>query len=162
MNDTRKRMLSAVLCSAMLMAALPCEAYAADSSTSEAAESAETAALRAAITDVKKRIDIPKELTEFDYETNTEYETTYYNFKWYVQSEDEYGEMQTEKSIAVEYYNGFIKVYQYYDRAREMYSSKPSFPKMTPQEQEKAVRAHLKMNFCHQQCITASAERKAE
>lgn len=147
MNDTRKRMISAVLCSAMLMAALPCEAYAADSSTSEAAESAETAALRAAITDVKKRIDIPKELTEFDYETNTEYETTYYNFRWYVQSEDEYGEMQTDKSIAVEYYNGFIKVYQYYDRAREMYSSKPSFPKMTPQEQEKAVMAHLKRLF---------------
>ena len=127
----------------MLLTALPfAEVNAADSKTASQ-ESKETAALKAAISEVKKRIDIPKELTKFDYETETRYGTTYYKLMWYSEKENGYGDTYTDKSITVEYFNGFISAYSYVDNSEP--DPKPaSFPKLTPEEQEKCVRKHMK------------------
>lgn len=127
----------------MLLTALPfAEVNAADSNTSTQ-ESRETAELKAAISEVKKRIDIPKELTKFDYETETSYETTYYKLMWYSEKENDYGSIYTDKSVTVEYFNGFISGYNYYDKNRSS-GSALSFAKLTPEEQEKCVKKHLK------------------
>lgn len=143
MKNRQRKILSLSLCAAMLLTALPfAEVNAADSKTSSQ-ESKETAGLKAAISEVKKRIDIPKELTKFDYETETSYETTYYKLMWYSEKENSYGDTYTDKSITVEYFNGFISAYRYYDKNQDR-SSKPAFAKLTPEEQEKLARKHLK------------------
>ena len=143
MKNRQRKILSLSLCTAMLLTALPfAEVNAADSNTSTQ-ESRETAELKAAISEVKKRIDIPKELTKFDYETETSYETTYYKLMWYSEKENDYGSIYTDKSVTVEYFNGFISGYSYYDKNRSS-GSALSFAKLTPEEQEKCVRKHLK------------------
>ncbi|MBP0957727.1 MAG: hypothetical protein J5997_10225 [Oscillospiraceae bacterium] len=143
MKNRRRKILSLSLCTAMLLTALPfAEVNAADSNTSTQ-ESRETAELKAAISEVKKRINIPKELTKFDYETETSYETTYYRLVWYSQKKNDYGDLYTDKSITVEYFNGFISGYSYYD-INISRSSKPAFAKLSPEEQEKCVKKHLK------------------
>ncbi|MGN1106399.1 MAG: YcdB/YcdC domain-containing protein, partial [Huintestinicola sp.] len=143
MKSRQRKILSLSLCAAMLLTALPfAEVNAADSKTASQ-ESKETAALKAAISEVKKRIDIPKELTKFDYETETRYGTTYYKLMWYSEKENGYGDTYTDKSITVEYFNGFISGYRYYDINRNT-SSKPAFAKLTAEEQEKLARKHLK------------------
>lgn len=144
MKNRQRKILSLSLCTTMLLTALPfAEVNAADSNTSTQ-ESRETAELKAAISEVKKRIDIPKELTKFDYETKTSYETTYYKLMWYSEKENDYGSIYTDKSITVEYFNGFISAYSYVDKNRPS-GSVLSFSKLTPKEQEKCVRKHLKM-----------------
>ncbi|MGN0638779.1 MAG: YcdB/YcdC domain-containing protein [Huintestinicola sp.] len=144
MKNRQRRILCTALCAAMLLTSLPfAEVSAADSKTSSQ-ESKETVSLKAAISEVKKRIDIPKELTKFDYETETSYDTTYYKLVWYSEKENSYGEMYTDKSVTVEYFNGFISAYSYVDKNRPS-SSSLSFAKLTPEEQDKYVRKYLKM-----------------
>lgn len=143
MKNRKRKIMSLSLCAAMLLISLPFgEVYAADSKTSSQ-ESRETAQLKAAISEVKKRITIPGELTEFDYETETRYGTTYYKLMWYSEKENDYGKLYTDKSVNVEYFNGFISAYRYYDADKHT-SSKPSFAKLTPEEQEKLARKHMK------------------
>ena len=119
--------LALTLSAAALPANLPSTAnivYAADT---EKAESAEAIAMRNAIADVKKRVNITSDFDEFDYDTNTRYDTTYYRFIWSKTNEDG----GTDEKITVEYFNGFINGYEYYSSGR--YYRKPAFSKLTPE-----------------------------
>lgn len=109
-------------------------AYAADT---EKTESAEAIAMRNAIADVKKRVNIPSDFDEFDYDTNTRYDTTYYRFIW-TRTNDEGG---TDEEITVEYFNGFINGYEYYNCDRNY--RKPAFSKLTPEEQTAYAKKHF-------------------
>lgn len=143
----KKRILCTALCSALLLTSLPfAEISAADSSKkSSSSESKETADLKAAIAEVKKRINIPAQLDKFSYETETRYENTFFKLCWYSEKKDEDGGSYTDCSITVEYYNGFIRHYSYYSNSTDPSYSKPHFPKLTAEKQEEYVKKHLKM-----------------
>lgn len=51
--------------------------------SAEETSTKETEDLKKAITEVKKRINIPKELDQFKYDTNVRYGTNFYTLKWY-------------------------------------------------------------------------------
>lgn len=62
----------------------PMTVIAADKSAAEKAEEAKKEAdMKAALTVAKKRVNIPKELSEFTYSTDNSYSTTIYQFQWY-------------------------------------------------------------------------------
>lgn len=114
-------------------------AYAADT---EKSESAEVIAMRNAMADVKKRVNIPKDFDGFDYDTRVRYETTYYRFIW-SKSEERDGRTVTTEKITVEYYNGFISGYEHYVRSRGR--NKPTFARLTPDEQEAYAKKYFYM-----------------
>lgn len=141
----KRQIISALTAAVMAMGTLPALAMsaAADSTTENAGESAETAAMRAALTDVKKRVKIPEKYDKFDYKTETEYETTYYRFIWYTGELKWNGEAPYDEGIVVEYYNGFISSYELYED--EDRSSKPSFSKLTPEQQAAYAKKYFYM-----------------
>lgn len=156
-----RRLISAALSVLLAVSAVPCvtvfsEDFSSqeEESSSQAEENAETTALRSAIQDVKSRVDIPQELDKFEYETKTEYETTYYNFAWFRIDDTRYDSSDYEgrgvdyaldyavEYVTVEYYKGFIGWYEYrkYDGDS---SGKPSFSKLTSEQQDDAAKKHL-------------------
>lgn len=141
----KRQIISALTATVMAMGTLPALAMtaAADSTTENAGESAETAAMRAALTDVKKRVKIPEKYDKFDYKTETRYETTFYRFIWYTGELKWNGEVPREEGIVVEYYNGFISSYELFEENSE--SSKPSFSKLTPEQQEAYAKKYFYM-----------------
>lgn len=140
-----RRLISAALGVMIAASAAPCvPVIAQDSSTSaKTEENAETTAMRNAILDVKKRVTVPKNLDKFEYDTQTRYDTTYYQFRWYRMDEDDnYDDYyDAVESITVEYYNGFISSYSHSYKNRG--SSKPSFAKLSSEEQEKLAKKYL-------------------
>ncbi|MDE7289168.1 MAG: hypothetical protein K2N71_06670 [Oscillospiraceae bacterium] len=143
-----KRLISAALSVLLAVSAVPCVNVFSEESSSQAEENAETTALRNAIQDVKSRVDIPQALDKFEYETKTEYETTYYQFAWYRIDETKGYESSYYEGngvdnaldcaveyVTVEYYKGFISWYEYrkYD---DDSSEKPSFAKLTAEQQD--------------------------
>lgn len=141
----KRQIISALTAAVMAMGTLPALAMsaAADSTTENAGESAETAAMRAALTDVKKRVKIPEKYDKFDYKTETEYETTYYRFIWYTGELKWDGEAPREEGIVVEYYNGFISSYELFEEGNS--SGKPSFSKLTAEQQEAYAKKYFYM-----------------
>lgn len=132
------KFIAAALALSLSAAVLPANtAYAADT---EKTESAETIAMRNAIADVKKRVNIGDGFDEFDYDTSTRYDTTYYRFIW-SKTVVEDGKEGTGEEITVEYYNGFISGYEYYNRDRNY--RKPAFSKLTPEEQTAYAKKHF-------------------
>lgn len=140
-----RRLISAALGVMIAASAVPCvPAIAQDSSTSaKTEENAETTAMRNAILDVKKRVTIPQNLDKFEYDTETRYDTTYYRFIWYRMDDDDDSDIyyRAAESIEVEYYNGFISSYSHSYKNRG--SSKPSFAKLSSEEQEKLAKKYL-------------------
>lgn len=139
-----RRLISAALSVLLAVSSVPCvNAFAQEDGTSaKTEENAETTAMRNAIREVKKRIDIPKELDKFSYETETEYDTVYYQFKWYREEKSQYyNYMVTAEYITVEYYNGFISGYEYF--SGEDADNKPSFSKLTAKEQDGLAKKYL-------------------
>lgn len=141
-----RRLISAALGVMIAASAVPCvPAIAQDSSTSaKTEENAETTAMRNAILEVKKRVTIPQNLDKFEYDTQTRYGTTYYQFIWYRMDDDDnyddyYGAVE---SIKVEYYNGFISSYSHFSESRRN-SGKPSFAKLSSKEQEDLAKKYL-------------------
>lgn len=145
MKMRKRQIIYALTAAVMAMGTLPALAMtaAADSTTENAGESAETAAMRAALTDVKKRVKIPEKYDKFDYKTETEYETTYYRFIWYTGELKWNGEAPYDEGIVVEYYNGFISSYELFEEDSE--SSKPSFSKLTPEQQAAYAKKYFYM-----------------
>lgn len=156
------RLISAALCAAVMVSASPLASVTAEESSSKT-ENAETEAMRKAIVDVKKRLDIPKELDRFYYETKTKYETTYYLFEWYRQEpiykNGAISGVTNPEKIVVEYFNGFISSYTYgnddedyeyryeyddWDMDNHGYR-KPGFSKLSVSEQDA-----LAKNYLHQ------------
>lgn len=150
-----RRIISAALGVMLALSAVPCvPVLSADNTSAKTEENAETTAMRNAITEVKKRVTIPKRLDKFAYETHTEYSTAYYRFLWYqVDETKEYRnysdgydiEYIMNKSVGylmVEYYNGFISCFDYrlMDTDRE---NKPSFSKLTAKEQDALAKKYL-------------------
>ncbi|MDE7293029.1 MAG: DUF4901 domain-containing protein [Oscillospiraceae bacterium] len=132
--------LAFTLSAAILPANLPCPANTVYAADTEKAESAEAIAMRNAIADVKKRMNIPKDFDGFDYDTRTSYDTTYYRFTW-SKTVVEDGIEGTGEEITVEYYNGFINGYEYFNCDRTY--RKPAFSKLTPEEQTACAKKHF-------------------
>lgn len=151
-----KKFISAALSVLLAVSSVPCiTAFSEEDTPSQGTEeNAETTALRNAIQEVKSRVDIPQELDKFKYETKTEYEITYYNFVWYRFDENDgydhsdYENYSVEQAmdqageyITVEYYNGFIR---WYEHCRlDGGSSKPSFSKLTVEQQDDMAKQQL-------------------
>lgn len=112
-----------------------------------AASSAETEGLKAAISDVKKLIEIPSALKEFDYETKTSYGMTFYKLKWYrektVQRDNGTTYKTVPESITVEYHGGMLTDYYYYNEKDSGYTT-PSFAKLSSDEQQQYAEKYLK------------------
>ena len=141
-----RRLISAALGVMIAASAVPCiPAIAQENDTSvKTEENAETAAMRNAILEVKKRVTVPQSLDKFEYDTETRYDTTYYRFIWYRMDEDDDSDSfyRAVESIEVEYYNGFISSYSHSFRNRRG-SDKPSFAKLSSEEQEKLAKKYL-------------------
>ncbi|MDE5577437.1 MAG: DUF4901 domain-containing protein [Oscillospiraceae bacterium] len=140
-----RRLISAALGVLLAVSAVPyVPATAQDNGTSsKTEENAETTAMRNAILDIKKRVTIPKSLDKFEYETKTQYDTTYYQFRWYRMNEnDDYDDYyDAEEAVSVEYYNGFISIYRH--SVGRNGSSKPSFAKLSAKEQDDLAKKYL-------------------
>ena len=143
MKKQSKKAFAAILSAAMALSALPAAPTAvyADSDSTAKADSAETQALKKAISDVKKRINIPKTMDKFDYDTKTSYENTFFRLRWYSE-EDNGSYTYTAQEIIVEYYNGFISSYTYNDHTDNS-SSKRGFAKLSSEEQFKFAENHI-------------------
>ena len=149
-----RRIISAALGVMLALSAVPCvPAFSADNTSAKTEESAETAAMRNALTEVKKRVTVPKQLDKFAYETNTKYSTTYYRFLWYRVDETKeyrnYSSYDVEHLmnesvgyLTVEYYNGFISYFNYWLDDTDS-ANKPSFSKLTAKEQDDLAKKYL-------------------
>ncbi|MBQ4225183.1 MAG: hypothetical protein II664_02595, partial [Oscillospiraceae bacterium] len=115
-------------------------------SAAEETSSKETEELKNAITEVKKRIDIPKELDQFKYETNVRYGTAFYTLKWYKETTEkrpsgaEY--TRETESITVSFFDGYISSY-YHSRSDQSDYGKPMFAKLTPEKQQEFAEKYL-------------------
>lgn len=139
-----RKIISAALGVMLALSAVPCvPVFSADNTSAKTEENAETTAMRNAILDVKKRVTVPQNLDKFEYDTQTRYDTTYYQFMWYRMDEDaKYDDYYyAAESITVEYYNGFIGSYSH--SYRNSGSSKPRFAKLSSEEQEKLAKKYL-------------------
>ncbi|MDE6593372.1 MAG: hypothetical protein K2K57_09980 [Oscillospiraceae bacterium] len=134
--------LALTLSATALPANLPSPANTVYAADTEKAENAETAAMRKAMAEVKKRMNIGNDFDDFDYDTETRYDTTYYRFGWYKHEEQDGKTVLVEKIIA-EYYNGFISGYEHYDRSSGR--NKPAFSKLTVAEQEEYAKKYFYM-----------------
>lgn len=139
-----RRIISAALGVMLALSAVPCvPVLSADNASAKTEENAETTAMRNAIVEVKKRLNVPKSLDQFSYETATQYNTVYYMFTWYREEKDEKsGSTYTAESMTAEYFNGYLGSYQYYsyDSGR---NGKPSFAKLTAKEQDDLAKKYL-------------------
>lgn len=131
-------MLAVTVCAPMALAvpAAPSAAYSAGKK--------EDASMKAALTTVKKRIDIPEELTEFTYAESKVYGQTGYNFNWTTPNgAKEY------KSINVSIIGGVITEYsrQGFGDDDGFQSRDPKLAKLTQQEVlAKAKESFKKLN----------------
>lgn len=143
----KRRILSALLAAVIAAGTLSAMPVSADSTAAEnageASESAETAAMRNALLEVKKRVNIPAEYDKFDCKTETKYEITYYRFIWYKGELNWRGEEPQEEGIVIEYYNGFISSYELF--AKDYSSGKASFSKLTAGQQEAYAKKYFYM-----------------
>lgn len=151
-----RRIISAALGVMLALSAVPCvPAVSAENASVKTEENAETAAMRSAILDVKSRADIPQRLDKFQYDSKTEYETTYYQFIWYHLDEtdgydhSDYKNYDIEQAmdcadeyVTVEYYNGFISRYEHWD-GKYRSGGKPSFSKLTEAQQDALAKKYL-------------------
>lgn len=97
------------------------------SSTSDESE----VEMKAALTKVKQRVDIPEELTEFTYSTGKSYGTKVFEFTW--KSERDINNAGI-KYIQVSVVGDMITRYEYYDDKERGYSSDPTLAKLTEEE----------------------------
>lgn len=130
-------MLAVTACAPM---ALTVQTEPSAASSASSAGKKEDASMRSALATVKKRIDIPEELTEFTYAESKVYGQTGYNFNWTTPNgAKEY------KSINVSIIGGVITEYsrQGFGDDDGFQSRDPKFAKLTQQE----VLAKAKENF---------------
>ena len=142
-------MLAVTACALMALS-VSTESSDADSAASAASASSsptgkkEDASMKAALTTVKKRIDIPEELTEFTYAESKVYGQTGYNFNWTTPNgAKEY------KSINVSIIGGVITEYsrQGFGDDDGFQSRDPKLAKLTQQEVlAKAKESFKKLN----------------
>ncbi len=131
------RLIPAAVCAAVMISSVPCAPiFAAENSQTQ---NAETEAMKKAMLDVKKRVHIPEDMENFDYSTETKYDTTYFRFKW--SHGDKYND-DDYKFVTVNYYNGFISYYEYFDRSNS-HSGKPSFSKLSEAEQDALAKKYF-------------------
>lgn len=113
----------------------------------KSASTAESDALKKAITEVKGRIPIPSELEEFKYETNEKYSTVFYKFYWYSKGDSNRyfaGEYEKiDEMITVEYFGDQITAYEY-DSPDYNRSCKKGFAKLSAEKQEEFAKKHFK------------------
>ncbi len=102
-----------VMAAMMASAAVPMSVYAVPNST---ASSSSDADLQTALTTVKKRIKVPDELTEFEYDTSESYKTKIYNFKWHKKNE-------YSPRLEVSVTGNIITNYNYYDSSKNYYGN---------------------------------------
>lgn len=94
MKKITKRIAAAAFAAAMLTGMTAVPVYAADSSVTSSAVSAQDT-MKQALTKVKQRVTIPKELTEFSYSTSKQYGMVCYRFTWHTSDDSkEYKSMQ--------------------------------------------------------------------
>lgn len=135
-----RSLISAALCAAAVVFTAPFVYVSADNGASQT-ENTETAAMRNAILDVKKRVNIPSDFDEFEYDTTTKYDTTYYEFRWdRIEFDKKNNYSYSAEAVIVEYFNGFISRYIYLGEDED---SKPSFSKLTAKEQDDLAKKYL-------------------
>ncbi len=142
MKMKRGKIISIAMALVMSIGALTISpAYAVDESTAYANyEAEEQASLKKALAKVKKRITIPKEVSEFSYEYGQNYEGDIFRFKW-VTPDDYDGERIT---IEVHINGDIITYYDYEQRNNYYYSSTPKFSKYNETELLKKAKAIVK------------------
>ncbi len=101
-----------IMAAMMASAAMPMSIYAVPSGGTTSSSS--DTDLQTALTTVKKRINVPDELTEFEYSTGEEYKTKIYNFIWH--KKDEYS-----PRLEVNVVGNTITYYNYYDSSKNYY-----------------------------------------
>lgn len=94
MRKISERIAAAAFAAVMLTGMTAVPVYAADSAITSATVS-EQDTMKQALTKVKQRVTIPKELTEFSYTTSKQYGMTCYRFTWHTSNDSkEYKSMQ--------------------------------------------------------------------
>lgn len=133
MKKTIAKIAAAALAVTLTAAALPAAVmpvYAVSgSSTSNESE----VEMEAALTKVKQRVKIPKELTEFTYSTGKSYGTKVFEFTWKSKRDINSAGI---KYIQVSIVGDVITRYQYYDDSKgySQYSQDPTFAKLSEKQ----------------------------
>ena len=91
--------------------------------------------LQTALTTVKKRIDIPKELSEFNYSTSKSYGTKVFNLRWYAKE-------GSTHYIDVTVVGNIITSYNEYD-AEKSYYGNPSLAKLTDSQMLEKAKSYI-------------------
>ncbi len=130
---------TAALIMAAMIAGTTCvpmtiSAYKSSSTTSDESQ----VAMKEALTIVKKRVDIPKELTEFDYRTDEANGTRTFFFTWQTPND-----AKQYRCIFVIITGNIIEEY-YDDNNKSSYSDSPSFAELTETEIISKAKGYLK------------------
>jgi len=121
-------------------ACMPMNVYAAKNAAAAVAVSAakkDETEMKDALTKVKSRITVPKELTEFSYETGLDYGKKTFLFTW--RTPDGLDEQNTLFANIT----GNV-ITQYYDESAYTRSYEPCFSKLTPKEMLDKAKAYMK------------------
>ena len=114
MKKTIAKTAAFIMAAMMASAAMPLNIYAVPSGGTTSSSS--DVELQTALTTVKKRVTIPAELDEFEYDTSESYKTKTYHFTWHRKND-------SAKRIEVSVVGGIIINYGYYDYSKNSYNA---------------------------------------
>ena len=120
MKKTIAKTAAFIMAAMMASAAMPMSIYAVPGGGTTSSSS--DVGLQTALTTVKKRVTIPEELDEFEYDTSESYKTKTYNFTWHNKNDP-------AKGIEVSVVGEIITYYNCYDYNKN--SSNAGFAKLT-------------------------------
>lgn len=120
MKKTIAKTAAFIMAAMMASAAMPLSIYAVPGGGTTSSSS--DVGLQTALTTVKKRVTIPEELDEFEYDTSESYKTKTYNFTWHNKNDP-------AKGIEVSVVGEIITYYNCYDYNKN--SSNAGFAKLT-------------------------------
>lgn len=127
---------AALIMAAMLAGSVMPAAVYADYGVTATSDQSEKA-MKEALTIVKKRITVPDELSEFNYNTYENYGTKVFNFQWYTPDD-----AKEYKSLEVSIVGDIITNYDFYTGKR--YTNTLSFAKLSDAEILAKAEEHLK------------------
>lgn len=139
MRRTIAKIAAAALAVTLTAAALPTAAVMPAYAVTGASTSDESEVeMKAALTKVKQRVTIPKELTEFTYSTGKSFNTKVYNFKWHTKSS-----AKTSREITVSIVGDIITSYRD-SKAYTQYGQNPTFAKLSEKQLLSKAEGYIK------------------
>ncbi|MCH5349998.1 MAG: hypothetical protein J1E40_11790, partial [Oscillospiraceae bacterium] len=137
MKKSISKTAALVMAAMMAGAAMPASMYAVPGLTVSAETSQNDKSMKEALATVKKRVTVPKELSEFTYDTYELYGTKAYRFHWSTPKEAE-----QYRSLDVSIVGDIITGYDSYNSTR--YSNDPQFAKLTEEQLLEKAKGYLK------------------